>query len=159
MGRPILDTEQIDIFDMFCHWLVAIRKFDFRGTRYWRLALDDQTQPIANIWWQREWQEWQEGGFAALDGDSLGDISQLKRTTFNQLREQMLHPAEQMPPDQVTQWTQAKINQIWTFARQLREGDRIIAHVLLQHGHSDRPLLFCAQYRAGPLSSNGMGRD
>jgi len=125
--RTLDDAAPLDLFDMFCHWLVTIKKFDFRGTRYWRLALDDQAQPASDAWWQREWLEWQEGGFAALDGDLLGDISQLKRTAFNRLRDQML--AQSAP-----EWTQARANQIWTFAHKLREGDRIAVHTLTQDG-------------------------
>jgi len=117
-----------DLFDMFCQWLVTIKKFDFRGTRYWRLALDDLSLLSSNSesrWWRREWKEWQEGSFVAMDGDILGDVSILKRDGFNQLRDQLLAETN-------SSWTQARINQIWNFAHGLREGDRIFVYCTVE---------------------------
>jgi 5-methylcytosine-specific restriction protein B len=45
------DMRDTDRFDMFSHWLVAVKKFKFPNTRYWKIA------PGENAW---QWDEWRE---------------------------------------------------------------------------------------------------
>lgn len=33
-----LDILDVDLFDMFCHWLVAVKKYDFGSVAYWKIA-------------------------------------------------------------------------------------------------------------------------
>lgn len=104
---PIQDQ---DLFDMFCHWLVAVKRFDFSAARYWKIA------PGENAW---NWDACREGGFIAIGWDQLGDISDLSRSEFNGRRDDLL--------TQHDGWTKSGTDQVWKFAR-IREGDHIVAN-------------------------------
>lgn len=106
------DLRDDDLFDMFCHWLVAIKKYDFVGTRYWKSA------PGENAW---HWEECRNGNFIAIGWDECGDISRLSRAEFDSLRDELIakHPE--------WKWKKAGLNQVWVFA-QIKEGDRIVAN-------------------------------
>ncbi|MEM7534186.1 MAG: AAA family ATPase [Chloroflexota bacterium] len=111
-----------DFFDMFCHWLVSVKKFDFRGTHYWRLAISHDGN-LQNI--QDEWQEWQEGGFVATSHQShvsedFTHVGTLKRAQFDRIRD---HYLAQYPDI-----TKKEINGLWSFAHHMKEGDRIIVY-------------------------------
>ncbi|MFN8443880.1 MAG: AAA family ATPase [Caldilineaceae bacterium] len=97
-----------DLFALFCHWLAVVKKYPFRQSRYWRINLG------TDIWL---WEEWQEGNFVALPWDDLGDISHLKRAEFEQLRNSLV--------TQHIDWSKRELDQVWKFARQLSEGDRV----------------------------------
>ncbi|MCX6048114.1 MAG: AAA family ATPase [Chloroflexi bacterium] len=99
-----------DLFDLFCQWLVSVKKYAFRNVRYWLIALGEQG-------WQ--WDEWREGGFVALGWDEVGDLTGLSRAEFMARRDELLKEQHD--------WTKRTVNQIWTFARQIKEGDRIVA--------------------------------
>jgi 5-methylcytosine-specific restriction protein B len=101
-----------DQFDMFCHWLVSIKKFNFKNPAvcYWKIA------PGENAW---QWSECLEQGFIGIGWDELGDISVLSRDAFNARRDELIatHP----------DWKKAGVNQVWAFS-QIRVGDRIVAN-------------------------------
>lgn len=66
------DMRDSDLFDAFCHWLVAVKKYDF-SARYWKVAPGEQA-------WN--WEACRDGGFMAMGWDDLGDISDLNRQQF-----------------------------------------------------------------------------
>lgn len=106
---PLSDADQ---FDMFCHWLVSIKKFAFTEMRYWKIAPGD------NAW---HWEECRDQNFIAVGWDQLGDLSQLNRAEFEARRDQLMtqHPE--------WKWKKDGVNQVWTFS-QINEGDRIVAN-------------------------------
>ncbi|MBD2183391.1 AAA family ATPase [Planktothrix sp. FACHB-1355] len=108
-GIPALRDD--DLFDMFCHWLVAIKKYSSFRTRYWKIA------PGENAW---QWEECLNGGFIAIGWEELGDISGLSRAEFDSQRDELI---AQYPE----KWTKSGVNQVWVFA-QIQKGDRIIAN-------------------------------
>ncbi len=99
-----------DLFDLFCQWLVSVKKYAFRHVRYWLIALGEHG-------WQ--WDEWREGGFVALGWDELGDLTGLSRAEFMARRDELIKEQHS--------WSKRAVNQIWTFARQIKEGDRVVA--------------------------------
>ncbi len=107
-----------DLFAIFCHWLTSVKKYPLRKERYWRIALGDphNSDPHNGDIWL--WEEWQEGNFIALGWDDLGDLSQLKRGEFEQLRNSLV--------TQHLDYSKASLDQVWRFSRQLSEGDHII---------------------------------
>jgi hypothetical protein len=108
-----------DLFDMFCHWLVAIRNFNPSSERKYKTALTTRYWKIApgeNAW---QWEECRDEGFIAIGWSELGDLSELTREEFEASRDEML--AEH--PD----WTKEGVEQAWKFA-QIREGDRVVAN-------------------------------
>ncbi len=115
----VANIRDADLFDMFSHWLVGVRKyFDVDGdsqpgaetTSYWKVA------PGRNA---RRWEECRDGGFIAIGWDELGDVSGLTRTQFEEWRDELLleHP----------DWNKERLDQVWTFAH-IEEGDRIVAN-------------------------------
>lgn len=115
-----VDARASDLFDVFSHWLVGVKKFDAGGTakppapdqikRYWKIA------PGADAW---EWDECRERGFIAIGWSELGDLSELSREEFEGRRDELM--AEH--PD----WTREGVEQAWKFA-QVRPGDRVVAN-------------------------------
>jgi len=107
-----------DLFDMFSHWLVAIKKFDFdagkrgktRAPRYWKIAPGEDA---------RHWDECRDQGFIAIGWSALGDLTELSREEFETKRDELL--AEH------NDWTKEGVEQAWKFA-QLREGDRVVVN-------------------------------
>jgi MoxR-like ATPase len=118
-----------DLFDLFSHWLVVVRRFALRTPAYWRLALDDDLAL---------WSEWQEGGYVALGWDEMGDVGTIAQSEFNARRDSLL--------DQYPTWRKRDLNQLWRFAHQLSEGDQVLvtgAHNhLLGHGIVAGPYYF-----------------
>ena len=107
-GAPgIRDT---DLFDMFSHWLVAVKGYEFPDARYWKIA------PGENAW---NWDECREGGFIAIGWDELGDVSGLSRSEFNARRDALVSKHDD--------WTKMGADQVWRFAH-IKEGDRIVAN-------------------------------
>ena len=101
-----------DLFDMFCHWLVALKKYNF-DVRYWKIA------PGENAW---QWEECRDQGFIAIGWDELGDISNLGPTQFNKCRDQLIaqHPE--------LKWKKSGVDQVAAFARHIKIGDYIVAN-------------------------------
>lgn len=99
-----------DAFDVFSHWLYAVKDFDYGSRRYWKIAPGEKASA---------WTAWREGGFAGLGWSELGDLSGLARTDFVRRRDEILATR----PD----WTQAGLNQVWDFSR-IEPGDRVLAN-------------------------------
>ncbi len=99
-----------DLFDAFCRWLVAEQKFSFRATRHWLLAVDDGAQ----------WAAWRAGQYAALPGGDLGDLSGISRREFEARRNSLLAQTDGA-------LTKRAADLAWRFARQVREGDGLLA--------------------------------
>jgi len=111
LDRPLVEgLARCDLFDMFCHWLVAVKKQSLRREKYWKVA------PGENAW---QWEECLQGGFIAIGWDELGDVSGLSRAEFDERRDRLV--AERQD------WTKRGANQVWKFAH-IEEGDRIIAN-------------------------------
>lgn len=106
-----LDVRPADLFDMFSHWLVAVKHYAFGASAYWKVA------PGANAW---NWGACREGDFIAIGWESLGDLSGASREEFDR----RCALALQEHPD----WKQAGLEQVWRFAHEIKEGDRIIAN-------------------------------
>jgi len=99
-----------DVFDMFCHWLKAIKKHPLQQPKYWKIA------PGENAW---KWEECYEGGYIAIGWDELGDVSKLSSEEFKSLADKL---AEDIP-----KYTKAGMYQVWRFSR-ISEGDYVIAN-------------------------------
>lgn len=99
-----------DLFERFCFWLTSVRQLPLRSPRYWLIAAGEDG-------WQ--WEEWKDGDFAAIDWHDLGDLSTLNRAEFEQRRDSLIA--------QYNSWTKTGANQAWRFARQLKEGDHVVA--------------------------------
>jgi hypothetical protein len=99
-----------DRFDMFSHWLVAVKKYHFQKSRYWKIA------PGESAW---QWAECQEGGFIAIGWDQLGDLSTVDDHKFNEIASEL---------NKSLGWTKKAMNQVWRFAKEIREGDRVVAN-------------------------------
>lgn len=69
------DHRPDDVFDMFCHWYVAVRTPDVdlaqvteqEGVQYWKIAGENA----------RLWDQCREGGFIAIGWDHVGDVSDI----------------------------------------------------------------------------------
>ncbi len=101
----------VDLLDMFSHWIVAVKKPDLGQCKYWKIA------PGENA---RLWDQWREGSYIAIGWDELGDISGLTRAQFDERCREVLreHP----------EWNKSGLDQVWTFAKQMREGDRVVVN-------------------------------
>lgn len=100
-----------DIFDAFAHWLVAVRKFSFGKAQYWKISPGGGGQ-----FWERSL----EGGFISVGWNELSDLSYLSREEFERRRDQLAKEQED--------WTPEAMEQVWKFAKLIREGDRIVAN-------------------------------
>ena len=99
-----------DIFDMFCHWLVSIKSYEFGTTQYWKISPGEEG---------RLWDQWQEAGFVALGWPEFGDLTGVSKEQFKTKRDQL----NQRFPD----YTKHGTRQVWQFTR-IAEGDRVIAN-------------------------------
>lgn len=107
-SSQIRDT---DLFDMFSHWLVAEKKFDFNTIHYWKVS------PGENAW---QWSDCHNNQFIAIGWDEIGDISKLSRSQFEQKRDELITKNKD--------WgSKNSVEQVWKFAH-IREGDRIVAN-------------------------------
>ncbi|MBI1299672.1 AAA domain-containing protein [bacterium] len=100
-----------DVFDMFSHWLRAVKHFRYQNVNYWKVA------PGKNAW---QWAEWQQEGFAAIGWDALGDICELSRSEYEERRDQLAQ--------QHKDYSSVGMDQVWRFVHEIKEGDRIIAN-------------------------------
>lgn len=99
-----------DLLDMFSHWLVAIRKYDL-GESFWKIA------PGENAW---QWEECLEGGFIGIGWEEFGDLSEVGRERFEELKTEFA--------DRGKGWSLKGTEQLWTFAKKIKKGDRIVAN-------------------------------
>lgn len=107
-----------DLFNMFSHWLVSVKRFNFaesqeKNVRYWRISPGEQS-------WR--WAEWREDGYIAMAWGELEDVSSMTRSQFEARRDELARRHYDL--------TKVGAEQVWKFARQLRRGDR----VLVNHG-------------------------
>ena len=113
VGDPTAPDELFaDLFDMFCHWLVAVRKFPFREMGYWKIA------PGRN---GILWDMFLEEGCMAMGWAGVGDISGMKRSEFDALVGELIETTH-------TDWTRTALDQLWQFAHRVQEGDQIVAN-------------------------------
>lgn len=108
----ISDLSYQDQFDMFCHWLMAIKRHPLISVRYWKIA------PGESAW---QWEECRDQGFIALEWQEFGDLSNLTKREFDQRVKDVL------ASDAATNWTKAGVQQLWHFSH-IQEGDRIVAN-------------------------------
>ena len=99
-----------DVLDMFSHWVVAIRKKRLKEPRYWKIA------PGENA---RLWKECLAGNFISMGWGEIGDVSDLERSEF-----------DSRVRDGVTKgyWKVDGADQVWTFAKEIFEGDHVVAN-------------------------------
>lgn len=98
------------VFDMFCHWMVALKKYKFGDTRYWKIA------PGGSAW---NWERCLKEGFIAIGWDDFGDVSKLTKEEF-QAKNAKLAAGR-------AEWGAEGARQVWTFSH-IKEGDRIVAN-------------------------------
>jgi 5-methylcytosine-specific restriction protein B len=110
-----------DVFDMFCHWIVAEKKYFKKSaedepvdskTRYWKVAPGESA---------RKWDECREGGYIAIGWGLVGDLGEYQ--TRKELREKV----EEIRKDQPS-WKLGAVRQLWQFGKQIKQGDKIIAN-------------------------------
>lgn len=97
-----------DAFDMYCHWIRAVRKFPL-GERYWKIAPGEGG---------RLWDDWRQQGYAAIGWNTLGDLSGVSREEFERRRDR---------EGKRQGWSPVGLEQVWRFAG-LQEGDRLVAN-------------------------------
>jgi 5-methylcytosine-specific restriction protein B len=99
-----------DVFDCFSHWLVSVKRFDFGGTGYWKIA------PGENA---RLWDVWKRQGLVSIGWNDLGDLSGTDYEEFARRRDELLkiHP----------EWSKDGLEQVWTFLH-IQEEDRVLAN-------------------------------
>jgi hypothetical protein len=105
-----VDVPAVDVFDMFSHWVVAIKKKRLKDPRYWKIAPGEKA---------RLWKECLAGNFISMGWGDIGDVSDLERSEFD-LRVR----------DGVKKgyWKADGAEQVWTFAKDIFEGDYIVAN-------------------------------
>lgn len=108
-GAP--DAEPGDVFDMFCHWLVAIERHPLTRQQYWKVSPGPGGE---------DWAAQREGGYIGIGWDALGDVSGMSRDEF---RAHAAEVAKDHPDYNPRGCEQA----VWRFA-QFEEGATIIAN-------------------------------
>lgn len=108
------DLSYQDQFDMFCHWLMAIKRHPLIPTRYWKIV------PGENPW---QWEECRDQGFITLgwQGKEFGDLSDLTKHQFDQRVKDVL------ASDAATRLSKTGVQQLWHFSH-IQEGDRIVVN-------------------------------
>ncbi|MFC2165390.1 AAA family ATPase [Acidobacteriota bacterium] len=109
------DISDRDLFDMFCHWLVALKKHKFREIQYWKIAPGE---------YAKNWEDCKSGSFISVGWDELGDISEMNHSEYISKRDELVTELG---------WKKTGVDQVWRFARQIKEDDYIIAN----HGTSE----------------------
>ncbi len=99
-----------DRFDMFCHWLVAVKKYPLRDSGYWKIAPGEGAS---------NWIDCRDGGYISVAWDELGDLTGLDRAAFDRRRDECIKKHG---------WKKGGTNQVWRFFSQIREGDRVVAN-------------------------------
>lgn len=94
------DLPLTDLFDLFCHWLVVIKRWDFPVSATWQIAL-----PHAD-----EWPGWQREGYIGLAAPLVDELSV---ATF--AHDQRLSPKERKT-----------FQRLDMFLHQMHEGDRVV---------------------------------
>jgi len=113
VGKELESTDPVDVFDMFAHWLVAEKRFDFGKRHYWKVA------PGEGAW---QWDECRSEGFIGIGWSELGDLTELDKKAVTQRWEET---ATRLG------WKKGGLYQVRRFLR-IQEGDVIVAN----HGTS-----------------------
>jgi 5-methylcytosine-specific restriction enzyme B len=101
-----------DQFDMFCHWLVAIKQHPLISVNYWKISPGEDDS---------QWKECCEEGFIALEWPEFGNLSGLKKREFDQQVKDVLARGSSLS------WGKSEVRQLWDFSK-IQEGDRIVAN-------------------------------
>jgi 5-methylcytosine-specific restriction protein B len=107
-GEPRVSPN--DMLDMFCHWVVAIKKPDLGQVQYWKISPGEGA---------RFWPEWRDSGYVAIGAGEFGDLTDVSKADFDKKRDELLPKHKD--------WTKAGIGQLWRFVR-MTEGDRVVAN-------------------------------
>jgi len=99
-----------DVFDMFSHWLVAVRKFNFKQAKVYKVA----PGPGGECW-----DECRDNGYICIGWDELGDLSGISYEGFVERRDAVLSERSDR--------TKSGLGQVWRFSR-IQEGDIIVAN-------------------------------
>ena len=107
-----------DVFDQFCHWLVAESDawppVDQGTTQYWKIA------PGKNA---HLWDECRKGSYICIGWSRLGDVSEMTREEFSNRVEEL--------QEEVEGYTVTATNQLWNFSR-----IPVGSYILANKGHS-----------------------
>ena len=98
-----------DVFDMFSHWLIGIRKHPLREMGILRVTPGEGAA---------KWEDCLENGYIGIGCTELGSLEGITKAAFHRKRD----AARKDHPE----WTEQVLNDVWTFAN-INEGDRIIA--------------------------------
>ena len=104
-------TRTTDLFDQFCHWVIAIEKGPLAPINYWKVAPGQQA---------RLWDAWQRGSYVSIGWERFGDLSGLTTKAFKVLQKQLC--------SELDDYTTTGTEQVWKFASALKLGDRIVAN-------------------------------
>jgi hypothetical protein len=75
------DLPLTDLFDLFCHWLVVVKRWDFPVTTSWQIALPHATQ----------WPVWQQEGYISLAAPLLHDSPRAETALLPQRERAIIH--------------------------------------------------------------------
>lgn len=106
-GGDEMTLPPADRFDMFCHWLVAVRKHPLAQARYWRINLTEG---------EAQEQDWLANDVVSFAAGALGDVTGLSRPAFD---------LKASAPE--SGLGKADANMLWKFARYMNRGDRVVA--------------------------------
>jgi 5-methylcytosine-specific restriction protein B len=105
-----LKVSPSDVFDQFCHWLVAIKKEPLSPVGYWKIA------PGENA---RTWPQCEAGNYISVGWDEFGDLSAVTKDEFAEMRDKLIGEHG---------WTKSGMQQVWRFAKDIKPGDYIVAN-------------------------------
>ena len=105
------DMLMSDLFDMFCHWLVAEKDY-FKKVQYWKIAPGNNAE---------FWEGCRDNGFIMIGWANLGDLSGLSKGEFDQryteVQSRINDPS----------WTPSGALQAWHFSR-IPEDSYVVAN-------------------------------
>ena len=99
-----------DLFDLFAHWLVIVKRADLTGVRAWKIA-------ITAI--DADWYSCLQNGYLGLPHVGIDNISQMSHDEFK-AQIALLQQGDATDHDDLKQW--------WTFAHAIQEDDQIIVN-------------------------------
>ena len=115
LSDPLLnEIKPEDVFDMFCHWMVAVKKYfdktNDSKTKFWKIA------PGRNA---EFWNLCLQYGNMAIGWSDIGDISKASKSEFDKICDL----AAQKRPD----YKKAGMGQVWKFSK-IKVGDKVVAN-------------------------------
>ena len=99
-----INLPDADSLDLFAHWLVTIKQWDFPRVNAWRIAT-----PLAAV---------EENGIA-LAANNMGDMATMARADFDA---KMARLTRKQPE------RRAALLALWSIAHSIREGDTLLVH-------------------------------